>query len=212
MSGLIKYYCHKPSQNILENITLGRYAIRKLEYARNIYTGRFISKRSQEYVENSTQYVTVINFQVYNRINGRIVTNFICAYVKVIHAKHISYDARKYPENRSVRGEINIMGYIRLDQIDYTNPDRPILNKDVEDKLNEKALEEFFATDKGSWLEGIIEFDIIGTEVTDIYYPQYSQFWTLEAWYSHGEIFTTESSAEYKISKTVVIQEHELYQ
>ena len=64
MTSLIRYYCHKPSEEILENITLGRYAIRKLEYARNIYTGRFISKRSQEYVENSTQYVTVINFQV----------------------------------------------------------------------------------------------------------------------------------------------------
>jgi len=212
MSGLIKYYCHKPSEDVLQNITLGRYAIRRLEYARNMFTGRFVSKRSREYVENAPQYVTVTNFQVYNRINGRIVTNFVCAYVKVIHAKHISYDAEKYPKNRSVRGEINIMGYIRLDQIDYTNPDRPILNKDVEDKLNEKALREFFDTNEGGWLEGVIEFDVVGTEVTDTYYPQYSQFWTLEAWYSHGDIFTSENSAEYKISKTVVIQENELYQ
>jgi len=207
MSNLIRYYCNKPSDDVLQGITSGRYAIRKVEIARQRKTGRFVSRKKY----NPKRHVLVINYQVYNRSTGRAITNFVCGYVRVIHAKHISYDAEKYPENRSIRGEINIMGYIRIDQIDYTNPDRPLLNEEVEDKLNERALEEFFNTDKGEWLQDIIEFDIIGTEVTNTFYPQYSPYWTLEAWYSHGDIFVTQSTAEYKISKTVVIQENELY-
>ncbi|MEM4066558.1 MAG: hypothetical protein QXV17_06840 [Candidatus Micrarchaeaceae archaeon] len=212
MAQLIRYYCHNPTETILNNLTIGLYKIRKLEFARNTITGRFVSKRSTEYLANPQEYVTVVNFQVYNSVNGRIVTNFVCAYVKVVHAKHIAYDAERYKENRSIRGEVNITGYVRVDQIDYTNINRPILNSDVEDRLNKLMLEKLFEQDKFSWLEGIVEWDVIGTEVTDIFYPHYSENWLLEAWASHGVILPSMHSAEYTISTYVVIRENELYQ
>jgi len=203
--------CREPNEEILRNITLGLYRVRLVRIARSKLTGRFVSVRSEAYVQNPNEYIVFESGQVYNRINGRIVANNVCIYVQIIHAKHIAYDAERQPQHRSIHGEVNIRGYVRLDKVDYTNPERPILDKSVENNLNEIMLQKMYEQPNFEWLDGIVTWDIIGTEVTNRYYIRYSPNWELEAWYSHGEIYPSFSSAQYKVHEIVVINENELY-
>ena len=72
--------CREPSEEILRNITLGLYRVRLVRIARSKLTGRFVSVRSEAYVQNPNEYIVFESGQVYNRINGRIVANNVCIY------------------------------------------------------------------------------------------------------------------------------------
>ncbi|WP_174591885.1 hypothetical protein [Methanocella conradii] len=203
--------CRQPTEDQLTNITLGIYGVRMVRVARNIFTGRYASIRNPDVLSNPEDYVRLSYGQIYNRRNGRIVANNICLYVQITHAKHIAYDAQRYPNNRSIRGEVNIRGYVRIDQVDYGTPSQPILKREVEDKLNKIMLDKFFTETDAGWLDGIIEWEVTGTEVSSRYWVQYEDTWTLEAWYSHGQITPSFGSAEYRVHRLVVIAENELY-
>ena len=199
--------CKEPNEEILRNISSGLYRIKIVRIARSKKTGKFVSFKK---IKRKSAYVITETNQVRDR-KGRIIANNICLYVQIVHAKHIEYDAEKQPQHRSIHGEVNIRGYVRIDQIDYSNPDKPVLNKKVENNLNEIMLRKMYEQPDFEWLEGVVTWDIIGTEVTNRFYTRYSSNWELEAWYSHGEIYPSYSRAQYKIREIVVISENELY-